>query len=92
MALVPFYKALADKFGRKPFLVLNTLGMGVGMALAWWSPNMVLYFIGYGMTVFFVQHTASDRNCRFDEYLYYNKRDNSAAKLFFEEYQQSISI
>ena len=56
MALVPFYKALADKFGRKPFLVLNTLGMGVGMALAWWSPNMVLYFIGYGMTVFFVQH------------------------------------
>lgn len=56
MALVPFYKALADKFGRKPFLVLNTLGMGVGMASAWWSPNMVLYFIGYGMTVFFVQH------------------------------------
>ena len=47
MALVPFYKALADKFGRKPFLVLNTLGMGVGMALAWWSPNMVLYFIGH---------------------------------------------
>ena len=37
-------------------------------------------------------YTVSDRNCRFDEYLYYNKRDNSAAKLFFEEYQQSISI
>lgn len=37
-------------------------------------------------------YTASDRNCRFDEYLYYNERDNSAAKLFFEEYQQSISI
>lgn len=34
----------------------------------------------------------SDRNCRFDEYLYYNERDDSAAKLFFEEYQQSISI
>ena len=56
MALVPFYKALADKFGRKPFLVFNTLGMGIGMALACWSSNMVLYFIGYGMTVFFVQH------------------------------------
>ncbi len=37
-------------------------------------------------------YTASDRNCRFNEYLYYNERDNSAAKLFFEEYQQSISI
>ncbi len=56
MALVPFYKALADKIGRKPFLVMNTLGMGIGMALAWWSPNMIVYFIGYGMTVFFVQH------------------------------------
>ena len=56
MALVPFYKALSDKIGRKPFLVLNTLGMGIGMALACWSPNMIVYFIGYGMTVFFVQH------------------------------------
>lgn len=56
MALVPFYKALADKIGRKPFLVLNTLGMGVGMLLACWSPNVVVYFIGYGLTVFFVQH------------------------------------
>ena len=56
MALVPFYKALADKIGRKPFLVFNTFGMGMGMALACWSPNMVVYFIGYGMTVFFVQH------------------------------------
>ncbi len=37
-------------------------------------------------------YTASDRNCRFDEYLYCNERDNSAAKLFSEEYQQSISI
>ena len=56
MALVPFYKALADKIGRKPFLVLNTLGMGIGMLLACWSPNVVVYFIGYGLTVFFVQH------------------------------------
>lgn len=45
MALVPFYKALADKIGRKPFLVFNTFGMGMGMALACWSPNMVVYFM-----------------------------------------------
>ena len=56
LALVPFYKALSDKLGRKPFLVINTVGMGIGMLLAWWSPNVVVYFIGYGMTVFFVQH------------------------------------
>ncbi|MBD5537673.1 MAG: MFS transporter [Lachnospiraceae bacterium] len=56
MSLVPFYKALADKFGRKPFLVFNTVGMGIGMLLAWWSPNVVVYFIGYGLTIFFVQH------------------------------------
>lgn len=56
LTFVPFYKALADKIGRKPFLVLNTLGMGIGLALAWWSPNAVVYFIGYALTVFFVQH------------------------------------
>lgn len=56
LALVPFYKALSDKLGRKPFLVINILGMGIGMLLAWWSPNVVVYFIGYAMTVFFVQH------------------------------------
>ena len=27
----PFYKALADKYGRRLFLIINTLGMGVGM-------------------------------------------------------------
>lgn len=56
MALVPFYKALSDKIGRKPFLVLNTVGMALGMFLSLWSPNVVVYFIGYGLTVFFVQH------------------------------------
>lgn len=32
----------------------------------------------------------SDRNCRFDEFLYYNDTGNGAAKLFFEEYQRSM--
>ena len=32
----------------------------------------------------------SDQNCRFDEYLYYNENGNGAAKLFFEEYQNSL--
>lgn len=33
----------------------------------------------------------SDRNCRFDEYLYYNEKGNGAAKLFFEEFQKAIN-
>ena len=32
-----------------------------------------------------------DRNCRFDEYLYYNENGNGAAKLFFEEFQSTLS-
>ena len=31
----------------------------------------------------------SDRNCRFDEHLYYNETGNGAARLFFEEYQRA---
>ena len=29
MLIIPFYKSLADRYGRKMFLVLNTLGIGV---------------------------------------------------------------
>ena len=32
----------------------------------------------------------SDTNCRFDEYLYYHETGNGAAKLFFEEYQNTL--
>lgn len=56
LALVPFYKALSDKIGRKPFLVLNTVGMGIGMFLCLWSPHVVVWFIGFAMVTFFVQH------------------------------------
>ena len=34
--------------------------------------------------------TISDRNCRFDEYLYYNESENGAAALFFEEFRNDI--
>lgn len=54
MPILPFYKALADRFGRKPFLVFNVIGMGVGMALSAWSPNPIVYFTGYGLVSFFV--------------------------------------
>lgn len=54
--LTPFYKALADKFGRKLFLALNTAGMGIGMILCWTSTNAVMYFIGFMICQFFIQH------------------------------------
>ena len=34
----------------------------------------------------------SDRSCRFDEHLYYNETGNSAARLFFEEYQRARQL
>ena len=37
MALMPFYKSLADKYGRKLFLVINTVGMGVGLGICLWA-------------------------------------------------------
>ena len=46
MLIAPFYKALADRFGRKPFLIINTLFMGVGMFICMLSPNYIVYIVG----------------------------------------------
>ena len=35
--------------------------------------------------------TISDANCRFDEYLYYNECSNEAARLFYEEFSETVS-
>ncbi len=45
--LVLFYRPLADRFGRKIFLVINTAIMGVGMLLCFWSPNFWVYLLGF---------------------------------------------
>ena len=49
----PFYKALADKWGRKTFLIINTIGMGVGMLVAIISSNVVIYLLGVVIMTFF---------------------------------------
>lgn len=46
MILMPFYKALADKFGRKLFLVINTIGMGVGMGICMSAGSPIVYLFG----------------------------------------------
>ena len=54
--LAPFYKALSDKFGRKIFLVLNTLGFSLGMIIAYFSNSIVGYLIGTTIITFFIAH------------------------------------
>lgn len=52
--ILPFYKSLADKLGRKLFLVLNTLGMALGMFTIWISPNIYTYILGCLIIRFFI--------------------------------------
>lgn len=49
-----FYKTLADRYGRKPFLIFNTIGMLGGLLLCLWSPNLITYIIGFFVIRFFV--------------------------------------
>lgn len=52
MPIAPFYKSLADKIGRKPFLALNIILMGVSLLLCAWSPSIIIYYIGFGIKMF----------------------------------------
>lgn len=62
MVVVPFqvvclfYKPLADRWGRKKFLVINTFGMSFALLLIFLSNNLVLYFLGACMVQFFIPH------------------------------------
>jgi MFS family permease len=47
-----FYRPLADRFGRKIFLVFNTLILAIGMILCYSSPFFPVYLVGYLMLVF----------------------------------------
>ena len=54
MLLTPFYKALADKLGRKLFLIINTALMGLGLFVCFLAPHWAVYVLGI-MIVQFVQ-------------------------------------
>ena len=62
MFSVPFlmlgilYKPLSDRFGRKPFLVINTLGMAVGLLIVYLSGSIPVYVVGACVIQFFVPH------------------------------------
>ena len=52
-AVNPLYRTLADKFGRKIFLVINTIMMGVGMLICAVAPNVYVFIIGNCVLGFF---------------------------------------
>ena len=54
--VAPFYKSLADRFGRKPFLVVNTYGMALGLGLCFVSKSFGSYIVGTMITTFFIAH------------------------------------
>ncbi len=54
--ITPFYKALADKWGRKPLFALSTFGMAAGLFMIFFSPNYIVFLIGYGVIGFFYSH------------------------------------
>ena len=54
--ITPFYKALADKWGRKPLFAISTLGMAVGLFIIYFSPNYPVFLLGYGVIGFFFGH------------------------------------
>jgi len=49
----PFYKSLADKYGRRIFLIINTIGMGIGMLVSIISHSIVFYVVGCVIMTFF---------------------------------------
>ena len=62
IVVVPFqiiglaYRPLADKMGRKLFLIINTFGMSLALLVIFLSNNLFLYFLGACMIQFFIPH------------------------------------
>jgi len=50
----PFYKALADKYGRKIMFAISTMGIGAGLLFGVFSDNLLIFWIGRVMLAFFV--------------------------------------
>lgn len=53
LIISPFYKSLSDRFGRRLFLMINTVGMGVGMLIVMTSHSVFQYIAGMLAMMFF---------------------------------------
>ncbi|MBR5245940.1 MAG: MFS transporter [Clostridia bacterium] len=51
-----FYRPLADRFGRKTFLIINTFGMSLALFVIFLSQNIFMYFLGACLIMFFIPH------------------------------------
>ena len=56
MVLSFLYKPLSDRYGRRLFLIINTLGMGLGCLFISMATNIPVYVIGMAVTAFFTPH------------------------------------
>lgn len=54
--LMVLYRPLADRFGRKPFLIINTFCMALGLFIVYLSREIVVYMIGGTLMGFMVSH------------------------------------
>ena len=54
--LVPFYKALGDKYGRKPLFIISTVGMATGLITVFFSKTYFGFLIGSFIISFFISH------------------------------------
>lgn len=55
-ALAIVYRPLADRFGRKVFLVINTFGMSFALLIIFLSNNVITYLLGAIIVQFFIPH------------------------------------
>ena len=53
LIIAPFYKSLADRLGRRLFLIINTIGMGIGMLVCALSNNFIMFIVGTVIMTFF---------------------------------------
>ena len=54
--LSPFYKSLADRFGRKPLFVISSAGMAIGLLIICFCKSYTVFLIGSFITTFFLGH------------------------------------
>lgn len=55
-AVTPFYKALADKWGRKPLFAISTFGMAAGLLVIYLSSSYIMFLVGFALISFFMGH------------------------------------
>lgn len=50
--ITPFYKSLFDRFGRRPFLIINTICFGIGLFVIMIAKSLFVYILGYLIVAF----------------------------------------